>query len=114
MGLEFFSEKNSDVAALIDSMLLTYWTTKSLIKFIEPNKQGIMMQQLTSNNPGPEQLVAGFELALVQVDGQRQDRVALVAGVGVRQDGGVKLAQGERDVVEKPNAQVACCHALKR
>ena len=55
--------------------------------------------------------MAGFELALVQVDGQRQDRVSLVAGVGVRQDGGVQLAERERDVVEKPNAEITLRHS---
>lgn len=71
------------------------------------------MKQPTSNNPGPEELVAGLELALVQVDGQREDRVALVARVGVRQDGGVQLAQRERDVVEEPDAEVALCRPQK-
>ena len=51
--------------------------------------------------------MARLELALVQVDGQGQDGVPLVAGVGVGQDGGVELAQGEGDVVEKPNAKIA-------
>lgn len=58
--------------------------------------------------------MAGFELALVQVDGQRQDRVSLVAGVGVRQDGGVQLAERERDVVEKPNAEITLRHSYKK
>ena len=51
--------------------------------------------------------MAGLELALVEVDGQWEDGAALVAGIGVGQDGGVQLAQGESDVVKQPDPNVA-------
>ena len=50
--------------------------------------------------------MAGLELALVQVDCQRQDRVAFIAGVGVGQNGGVEFSQRKCDVVEKSNPYV--------
>lgn len=64
------------------------------------------LKYFTSDDSRPEQLVARLELALVKVDGQRQDRTVLVARVCVGQDGGVKLPEGESDVVEEPNAKV--------
>jgi hypothetical protein len=51
--------------------------------------------------------VAGFEPALVNVDGQGYDRAALVAGVGEGEHGEVQLAQVEGEVVEEPDPNVA-------
>ncbi len=50
--------------------------------------------------------MAGLELALVEVDGQGQDRVAFVASVGVGEDGCVKFSQRKSDVVKKANSYV--------
>ena len=50
--------------------------------------------------------MAGLELALVEVDGQGQDRVAFVAGVGVGEDGCVKFSQRKSDIVKKTNPNV--------
>ena len=51
--------------------------------------------------------MAGLEPALVQVDGQGQDRTSFVAGVGECEEGCVELSDVEGEVVEKTDSYVA-------
>ena len=57
-----------------------------------------------THHAGPEQGVAGLELTLVDVDGQRHDGVAFITGINKGQDGHKKTAHGKSHVVKEPKA----------